>query len=114
MASCSWTVTCGPKCVLGARTNLGWIPIGGTAGRMVAAANQAAEEGYRILRNDQISARKSALRSEQVARSEKGQPELVVRAGLLMLGRLDTVRTFLRRHLGLGSALAADPQSSSR
>ena len=60
IASYSRNVTYGPRCVLDARTNSEWIPLGRTAGRMGAATNQAAEEGYRLVRNGRISARNSA------------------------------------------------------
>src|SRR5215831_13802699 len=60
IASCSWAVTYGSKCVLAARTNSGWIALGGIAGKTVAAANQAAQEGHRIVRGGRISALDSA------------------------------------------------------
>jgi hypothetical protein len=50
-----------PRRLLHAIANLGWVSLGDTAGKMVAATNQAAEERYRTLRNDQISARNSSL-----------------------------------------------------
>src|SRR5262249_6253543 len=56
----SRNVTYDPRCVLDARSNSEWIPLGRTAGRMGAATNQAAEEGYRIVRKGRISARNSA------------------------------------------------------
>jgi hypothetical protein len=60
MARYSRNVTYGPRCVLDARTNSEWIPLGRTAGGMGAATNQAAKEGYRVVRNSRISARNSA------------------------------------------------------
>src|SRR5262249_442392 len=60
MASYSRNVTYDPRCVLDARTNSEWIPLGRTAGRMGGATNHAAEEGYRVARNGRISARNSA------------------------------------------------------
>ena len=60
IASYSRNVTYGPRCVLDARTNSEWIPLGRTAGRMGAATNQAAEEGNRVVRNGRISDRNSA------------------------------------------------------
>src|SRR5262245_30004138 len=60
IASYSRNVTYGPRCVLDARTNSEWIAFGRTAVRMGAATNQAAEEGYRVVRNGRISAHNSA------------------------------------------------------
>jgi hypothetical protein len=90
IASCSRAVTYGPKCVLAARTNSGWTPLGGTAGRMVAAANQAAQAGYRMVRDGRISALNSARWSESPSGWKKGQTELVVPTGLMMSGREDS------------------------
>ena len=42
------------------RTNSEWVLLGRTAGGTGAATNQAAEEGFRAVRNDRISARNSA------------------------------------------------------
>jgi len=91
IASYSRNVTYGPRCVLDARTNSEWIPLGRTARRMGAATNQAAEEGYRLVRNGRISARNSAPGGRnEPPRCEKGQSELLVPTGLLMSGRLDS------------------------
>jgi hypothetical protein len=60
IASYSRNVTYGPSCVLDARTNSEWIPLGRTAEGMGAATNQSAEDGYRVVRNGRISAGKSA------------------------------------------------------
>src|SRR5262249_856305 len=46
-------------------------PLGGTAGRMGAATNQGAEEGYRMARDGRISARNSALWSECLPTAKK-------------------------------------------
>ena len=60
IASYSRNVISGPRCALDARTNSEWIPLGRAAGRRGAATNQAAQEGYRVVRNGRISARNSA------------------------------------------------------
>ena len=91
MASYSRNVPHGPRCVLDARTNSEWIPLGGTLGRMGAATNQVADQGYRIVRNGQISARNSAPgvgTSPQDAK--KASRNLLSRLALRMSGRLDS------------------------
>src|SRR5262249_46661311 len=52
-------------------TNSEWIRLGGTVGRLGAATNQAADQGYRIVRNGQISARNSAPGSERAPKMRK-------------------------------------------
>jgi hypothetical protein len=60
MASYSRNVIYGPKGVHDARTNSERIPLGRIAGRIGAATNQAAEEGFRVVRNGRMSACNSA------------------------------------------------------
>jgi hypothetical protein len=86
-ASYSRNVTYDPRCVLDARTNSKWISHGRAAGRMRAATNQAAEEGYRVVRNGRISARNSAPGvGTSPQDSKEGQSELLVPTGLPHVG----------------------------
>jgi hypothetical protein len=91
IASYSRNVTYRPRCVLDARTDSEWTPLGRTAGRMGAATNQAAEEGYRVVRNGRISDRNSAPgvgTSPQDA--IKASRNLLSRLALRMSGREDS------------------------
>src|SRR5262245_11887143 len=91
MASRSRKVAYGTLCVLDARTNSGWVPLGSTAGRMGAATNQGAEEGYRVVRSGRISARNSAPGVGMSPDGEKkANRNLSSRLVLRMSGRLDS------------------------
>src|SRR5262249_40868034 len=101
IASYSRNVTYGPRWVLDARTNSDWIPLGCTAGKVGAATNQAAEEGYRVVRNGRISARNSAPgvgTSPQDAK--KASRNLLSRLALRMSGRLDSNQRPPEPHIG--------------
>ena len=114
IASYSRSVTYDPRCVLDARTNSEWIPLGRTAGRMGAATNQAAEEGYRVVRNGRISARNSAPgvgTSPQCAK--KASRNLLSRLALRMSGRLDSNQRPPEPHSGALAKLRHAPSFRS-
>src|SRR5262245_15646795 len=103
MASRSRKVAYGTLCVLDARTNSGWVPLGGTAERMGAATNQGAEEGYWVVRGGRISARNSAPGVGMSPDGEKkANRNLLSRLALRMSGRLDSNQRPPEPHSGGG------------
>ena len=115
IASYSRNVTYGPRCVLDARTNSEWIPLGGTAGRMGAVTNQAAEEGYLVVRNGRISARNSAPGvGTSPQDTKKASRNLLSRLALRMSGRLDSNQRPPEPHSGALAKLRHAPSYRNR
>jgi hypothetical protein len=70
---------------------MGWIALGGTAGRMGAATNQGADERHRKVRNSQVSARNSAPGvGTSLQDAKKASRNCLSRLALRMSGRLDS------------------------